>query len=332
MGEHEEKGVHLLARRVKHMDTHRRFRFGAMLFGAPSRQEWIDKVRKVEELGYTTLHLSDHLIDQFSPAVALMQAAEVSSSLRLGTCVYDNNFRYLAVLAKEVATLDQLSGGRVELGLGAGWQEIEYRHAGIPFEAAGVRVGRLEESVRILKGLFADGPVSFAGRYYTMDGLEGFPKPLQRPHPPFMMAGGSKRTLSLAAREADIITLNPRVLPDGNSVDMQDLSAEATAQKIGWIREAALERFNEIELSVLLLEVIRADGRQQAGSVPIASGSETLIPTGQSPQSIFVLAGSVDQLCEQVVMNRERFGISYVSVFEKDMEAFAPVVARLAGT
>jgi probable F420-dependent oxidoreductase len=312
------------------MNTKRPFRFGVALTGTSSRQAWIDKVRRAEELGYTSIHMPDHLIDQFSPSAALMLAAEVSPALRLNTCVYDNNFRHLAILAKEIATLDVLSGGRVELGLGAGWQEVEYRQAGIPFDPAGVRVGRYEEAVRLLKKLFADGPVTYAGRYYTLEGLESLPKPLQRPHPPFMLAGGSKRTLSIAGREADIVTINPRVLPDGNNVDMQSMTDEATSQKIEWIREAAGDRFDEIELAVVVLEVVRTDGKEQLGPVQ-ATGLSTLVAGDQPLRGIFVLAGSVDQLCEQVLANRERFGLSYISVIEKDMEAFAPVVERLAG-
>ena len=312
------------------MSKNHPFRFGVALSGASSRQEWIDKVRHAEDLGYSTVQLPDHLIDQFSPTVALMLAAEASSTLRLGTCVFDNNFRHLAILAKEVATLDVLSNGRVELGLGAGWQEVEYRQAGIPFDPAGIRVGRYEEAVRILKKLFADGPVTYAGRYYNLDGLESLPKPIQRPHPPFMLAGGSKRTLSIAGREANIVTINPKVLPDGNNVDMQDATAAATFQKIEWIREAAGERFDEIELSILVLEVVRTDKEDRSGSLQ-ATGIGALVAGDQPLQGIYVLAGSIDQLCEQVQANSERFGLSYVSVFEKDMEAFAPVVQRLAG-
>lgn len=313
------------------MSNFRPFRFGVALFSASSRQEWIDKVRRAEELGYTTIHLPDHLIDQLSPTVALMLAAEVSSSLRLGTCVFDNNFRHLALFAKEVATLDLLSEGRVELGLGAGWQEVEYRQAGIPFDAAGVRVGRYEEAITILKALFADGPVTYEGRYYTINGLESLPKPVQKPHPPFMLAGGSKRTLSIAGREADIITINPKVLADGNNVDMQDATVAATTQKINWIREAAGDRFDQIELAILVLEVVRTNENQDQSEPVLATGIGSLVSGDQPLQGIYVLAGSVDQLCEQVLLNRERFGFSYISVFEKDMEAFAPVVARLTG-
>ncbi len=306
------------------------FRFGVALTSAPSRQAWIDKVRHVEELGYSSVQMPDHLMDQFSPAVALMLAAEATSTLRLSTCVFDTNFRHLAILAKEVATLDVLTNGRVELGLGAGWQEIEYQQAGIPFDSAGVRVGRYEEAIHLLKKLFADGPVTYSGHYYNLAGLDSLPKPIQRPHPPFMLAGGSKRTLSIAGREADIVTINPKVLPDGNNIDMQDATSTGTHQKIAWIREAAGDRFDEIELAILVLGVVRTRGEDLSDSLQ-ATGVGALVAGDQPLQGIYVLAGSVDQLCEQVQANRERFGLSYISVFEKDMEAFAPVVERLTG-
>jgi probable F420-dependent oxidoreductase len=314
------------------MSKERSFRFGVTLLGASSRQEWIAKVRRVEELGYSSLDLPDHLGERFfPPLIALTLAAEASRTLRLGTKVLDNNFRHLALMAKEMATLDLFSGGRVEIGLGAGFLETESRQVGIPFDAPGVRVGRLEEAVRLLKSLYADGPVTFSGRYYTMNGFELFPKPLQRPHPPILLAGGSKRTLSLAAREADIVNLNPRVLPGGNSPDLQDASAEATAQKVALIREVAGERFAEIELATELFAVVRNDRVQESGVLNTENPVEARNNLGRPPQGPYVLAGSVDQICEQALANREQLGISYISVMEKDAEAFAPVVQRLRG-
>jgi probable F420-dependent oxidoreductase len=311
------------------MNKIRPFHFGVTLLGASSRQEWVSKVKRAEELGYTSLQMPDHLGKPFlPPLLTLMLAAEVSSTLRLGTKVLDNNFRHLVLQAQEIATLDLFSGGRIDIGLGAGYMEKEYWQAGIPFDPPGIRVGRLEESVRLLKALFGDRPVTSSGRYYNLNNYESFPKPLQRPHPPILLAGGGKRMLSIAAREADIISLNPRVRPDGNSLDMQDASAEATAQKIDWIRQAAGERFDQIALAVEVIEVVRTDGKQQPEPLTVMSPGEF----GNQPlQGMYVLVGSVDQICEQVLANRERFGISHVSVMEKNMEDFAPIVARLSG-
>lgn len=307
------------------------FRFGVTLFGATSRQAWIAKVHKVEDLGYAVLQVPDHLGNQFSPTLALLAAAEASPTLRLGTLVLDINYRHLALLAKEVATLDLLSEGRFELGLGAGWIARESQMTGIPFDPAGQRVGRLEEAVQALKGLFSDGSMTFAGRYYSLDGFEVLPKPLQRPHPPLLLSGGGKRMLSIAGRYADIITLNPPVAPDGNSIDMAEATADATAQQIAWVREAAGDRFAQIEIGNFVIGGVRTEREQLLDPRIAATFRSQTTGAQQSPQGIYTLVGSVDQICEQVLANRERFGMSYISVLEQDLETFAPVVARLAG-
>ena len=313
------------------MSTSHPFRFGVTLFGAASRNEWIAKVHKVEDLGYSVLQVPDHLGNQFSPILALMAAAEASRTLHLGTLVLDINYRHLALLAKEVATLDLLSEGRFELGLGAGWIARESQMAGIPFDPASQRVGRLEEAVQLLKGLFSDGPLTFTGRSYSLNGFEVFPKPFQHPHPPLLLSGGGKRMLSIAGCFANIITLNPPVAPDGNSIDMAEATAEATAQQIAWIREAAGDRFAQIELGNFVIGGVKTQ-REQRGDPRIAALFRSRT-TGelQSPQGIYTLVGSVDQICDQVLANRERFGISYISVLEQDLETFAPVVAQLSG-
>jgi probable F420-dependent oxidoreductase len=313
------------------MSTPHPFRFGVTVLGAASRHEWIAKVHKVEDLGYSVLQVPDHLGNQFSPTLALMAAAEASPTLRLGTLVLDINYRHLALLAKEVATLDLLSEGRFELGLGAGWIARESQMTGIPFDPAGRRVGRLEEAVQILKGLFSDGPLTFAGRFYSMNGFEVFPKPFQRPHLPLLLSGGGKRMLSIAAREADIITLNPRVAPDGNSIDMAEATAEATAQQIAWIREAAGDRFAQIEIGNFVLGGVRTEREQRLDPRIAAAFRSRTTGEQQSPQGIYTLVGSVEQICEQVLANREHFGISYLGILEQDLETFAPVVARLSG-
>ncbi|HLZ59285.1 MAG TPA: TIGR03621 family F420-dependent LLM class oxidoreductase [Ktedonosporobacter sp.] len=313
------------------MSTPHPFRFGVTLLGAASRQEWIAKVHKVEDLGYAVLQVPDHLGNQFSPTLALITAAEASRTLRLGTLVLDINYRHLALLAKEVATLDLLSEGRFEFGLGAGWIARESQMIGIPFDPAGQRVGRLEEAVQVLKGLFTDGPMTFAGRYYSMNGFEVFPKPFQHPHPPLLLSGGGKRMLSIAGRVADIITLNPPVALDGNSLDMAEATADATTQQIAWIREAAGDRFAQIEMGNFVIGGVKTEREQRLDPRIAAFFQSRTTGEQQAPQGIYTLVGSVDQICEQVLANRERFGISYISVLEQDLETFAPVVARLSG-
>src|SRR6266568_8001917 len=196
------------------MSKMRPFRFGVITESAPSREHWTTLVRRAEELGYATFLLADHYVNEFPPLVALMAAADATKTLRVGSFVFDNDFRHPALLAKEIATLDLLSGGRFELGIGAGWHRPEYEQTGLPFESAGVRISRLEEALRIIKGFLTEETVTFAGSHYTVTGLKAFPKPLQRPHPPIFIGGGGKRLLALAGREADIVGLHRKVNDD----------------------------------------------------------------------------------------------------------------------
>lgn len=314
------------------MNKQRPFRFGVSVHGNKSREEWVSAARRAEELGYSTLLMPDHLGEQLAPMPALMAAAEATRSLRVGSLVFDNDFRHPVMLAKEAATLDVLSGGRLELGLGAGWLKAEYEQAGLVFEKAGTRIEKLEEAIWIIKGLFADGPVNIAGHHYTITGLEGHPKPVQRPHPPLHIGGGGQRLLSLAAREADIIGLIPRARTDGKGPEMTDATPEALAQKIAWVRQAAGERFAEIELGILVAQVFTTEDREQAAQFIASTMAAGLnVSTAQILQAPYLLIGTVEQICEDLLQRRERYGISYINVFEVGMEALAPVVARLAG-
>src|SRR5215211_9239903 len=231
------------------MDKGRRpFRFGVIGEAITSRERLLDAPRRAEALGYSTLLLRDHFVaepfgDQLAPMVALTAAAGATRTLRVGTLVLDNDYRHPVLLAKEAATLDLLSGGRFELGLGAGWLREEYVSAGMPFDPAGVRVGRMEESLRLLKGLFSGESVTFAGEHYAVTGLESFPRPVQRPHPPLMIGAGSRRMLGIAGREADIVGILPKALPDGTiSDDLAERTPETLKRKVGWAREAAGDR------------------------------------------------------------------------------------------
>ncbi len=178
------------------MATQRPFRFGVIGVSARSREEWAEKARKAEALGFSTLLMWDHFNDQLAPLPALLAAADATTTLRLAPCVLSNDYRHPVVLAKEAATIDVLSGGRFELGLGAGWNRDEYQRAGLPFDPPAVRVQRLEESIQVIKGLFADAPLTFHGQHYTIAGLHGHPRPLQQPHPPLMIGGARRRMLA----------------------------------------------------------------------------------------------------------------------------------------
>jgi probable F420-dependent oxidoreductase len=233
------------------------------------------------------------------------------------------------VLARDAATIDVLSGGRFELGLGAGWLRAEYDQTGIPFDAPGTRVERLEEAVTIIKGLLAGERVTFAGRHYTITDLEGRPAPVQRPHPPLAIGGGGRRTLSLAAREASIVGLVLRARRDGGGLELADLSAAATREKLEWVRAGAGERFDSLELNALIQAVAVTDQRSAAVDQLASRFKTSRDVVLETP---YLLVGTVEEICETLRERRERYGISYLTVFERDMEAFAPVVARLAGT
>ncbi|HET8842204.1 MAG TPA: LLM class F420-dependent oxidoreductase [Ktedonobacteraceae bacterium] len=314
------------------MSKQRPFRFGVSVHGGKSRAEWIETARRTEELGYSTLLMPDHLGDQLSPMTALLAAADATSTLRVGSLVFDNDFRHPVMLAKEAATLDILSGGRLELGLGAGWMKPEYEKAGIPFERAGIRIEKMEEAIQIIKGLFADGPVNFSGQHYTISGLEGLPKPTQRPYPPLYIGGGGQRLLTVAGKEADIVGFIPRARADGKGQDLTDATPEALEQKIAWVREAAQERFENLELGILVAQVITTEDREQAAQFIATTMARGLnVDSDTILQAPYLLLGSVDQICEDLLARRERYGISYISVFEPGLEALAPVIARLAG-
>lgn len=308
----------------------RKFRFGIQASQASSKEDWAAKARKIEELGYSTLFIPDHFTDQLAPIPALMAAADATKDLRLGTLVLDNDYRHPLVLAKELATLDLLSGGRVEAGIGAGWMVSDYEQSGIVYEAPGVRITRLKEALKIIKGLFAEGEFSFSGQHYTITNHDGLPKPVQKPHPPLLVGGGGKRVLKLAAREADIVgvnfnlaegVVNPSVAATG--------SASATKEKIGWIREAAGDRFDDLELNVtVFVSVVTDDRKGMAERIAKAFGL-TAEETLDSPH---ILIGTVDQIVDELQQGREEFGFTYV-VFSGDaFDRMAPVVQRLAGT
>ena len=312
------------------MGKPRPFRFAVQEHRAPSARAWKDKARQVESLGYSALYLPDHFTDQLGPIAALMAAADATTTLRVGSLVFDNDYRHPVVLAKEAATLDLLSDGRFDLGLGAGWMASDYEQAGIPFDGPGTRIGRMEEALQIIRGLFAGGPFSFAGEHYRITNMEGSPLPVQKPHLPILLGGGGRRMLRLAAREADIVNVNFDLREGRVNRDLvRSGLAEATDEKLAWIRDAAGDRLDRIELSVTIFLANITDDRESI-AYAMAAG------LGAQPQDILdtphFLIGAVDELVDALQLRRARYGISFVIVPGEVAEQFAPVVARLAGT
>jgi probable F420-dependent oxidoreductase len=307
----------------------RPFRFGVAFRSATSHDDWVEQARKLEDLGYAILLATDHFetVD-ISSTIALMAAAEATSTLRVGSFVFNNDLRHPALLAKDAATLDFLSGGRFELGLGPGYLPEDYERSGIALDRPGVRIARMEESLHVLKGLFSDEPVTFSGKYYTIKNMQGLPKPIQKPYPPIYIGGGGKRVLSVAAREADIIGLTAVLKEGGTGFNMADIIEEATAQKIEWVRQAAGDRFTQLEINSFVFITQVTDQREMvAGHMASHFG----LSTEQVLASPHCLIGSIEQICEDLLYRRERYGISYITVLKDHIDAFAPVVARLTG-
>ena len=312
------------------------FRFGVICERMQSAEEWIAKARFAESAGYSTFLIRDHFIrepfgDQFAPMVALMAAASATKTLRVGNLVLDNDYRHPVVLAKEAATLDLLSRGRFELGIGAGWLKAEYEQAGMSFDAPGVRVNRLKEALHVLKGLFDDLPLTFSGSHYNISQLGNFPKPLQRPHPPILIGAGSKRMLELAAQEANIIGILPKALPDGTiSEEVAERLPATMEQKIAWVRQAAGERMSQLELNMVIAPVF-TERREERTEQLIRERGWRGVTVEQALEMPSIFVGSADQMAEAMWRRRELYGFSYYVVSDVQMEAFAPVVALLAG-
>lgn len=308
----------------------RPFRFGVMAAKAASRTEWIDTARTAEDLGYSTLLMPDHFGDQLAPIAALSTAAAVTEQLRVGTLVFANDYRHPAVLAKEMATLDLLSDGRLEVGVGAGWMTTDYAQTGIQHDRAGVRIDRMIEGIEVMRGLWGDEAFSFSGEHYTITEMTDGPPPVQPGGPPLVVGGGGKRVLSTAARLADIVGVNPNVGEGTVGPEaIASMSADATEEKLGWVRSAAGERFDDIEISILKFVTMVTDDRDTvAGKVGAGMGmdEETILA---SPHT---LIGSAAQLVDELREQRDRWQGSYVTVQSDALDTFAPVVAELAGT
>jgi probable F420-dependent oxidoreductase len=307
------------------------FRFGVSVWHTPSRAEWIAKARKIEDLGYSSLLVPDHLNERVAPMPALISAAEATKRIRVGTYVLNNDLRHPVVVAREAAAVDLFTDGRLQLGLGAGWNKAEYDQAGLTFDRGAIRVERLAEAVVIIQRLLAGEQVTFAGQHYRVSGHVIAPFPVQKPHPPILIGGNGPRMLTLAAEQADIVGLagmTPR--RGGTEMDVSRWKGSAVDESIALIRAAAgEERFARLELNALVQRVVVSDDRRGAAEdlTPVwpQLGAADILETP------YVLIGTVDQIVEDLCASRARWGISYYVVHEPYMDAFAPVVTRLAG-
>ncbi|HEV8488306.1 MAG TPA: TIGR03621 family F420-dependent LLM class oxidoreductase [Candidatus Limnocylindrales bacterium] len=312
----------------------RPFHFLADARAAVSGKEMAAKARRAEAVGFHALVVPDHLIDQLSPVPAMTAIAAATERLRVSAFVFNNDLRHPAVLAQDLATLDLLSDGRLDVAIGAGWNKPEYDAIGLRFDPTPVRQARLEEAVAVLKGCFGEGPFSLRGEHYAITDYDARPKPVQKPHPPFFIGGGGRRTLALAGREADIVGLAPRIGKD-RKVDARSLTFEATVEKIGWVREAAGGRFDRLEFNVYPSGwpiTVTGDLHGEAGRVIERLKERTGVELTEAEvlDSPHIFIGSVERLVEKLEGLRERLGISSFMVGEID--DMLPVVERLAGS
>jgi probable F420-dependent oxidoreductase len=312
----------------------RPFRFLAEAGAVTDGKALAETARRAEATGIDVLVVTDHLINQLAPIPAMATIAAATDRLRFGTFVLNNDLRHPAVLAQDLASLDVLSNGRLEIGIGAGWNAPEYRAIGLPFEAVGTRVARLAEAVAVLKGSFGRRPFSFDGAHYVITDLEARPKPAQQPHPPLFIGGGGRLLLTLAGREGDIVGLAPRILASGRA-DPRSITIAATEEKIGWVREAAGERFDQLELNTYpsISPIIVTDHARRAASrlaARLAARNRIDISANELLDSPHIFIGSVAQLVEKFLSLRERLGISSIMVGTPD--ELPAVVERLAGS
>ena len=316
------------------MAVTRPFRFLVDAREIATIRELTETARRAEAIGIDTLVVPDHLIGQLAPIPTMAAIAAVSDTLRVAAFVLNNDLRHPAVLAQDLASLDVLSEGRLDVAIGAGWNKPEYEAIGVDFDPTPVRQARLAESIAVLKGCFADGPFSYSGEHYTITDYDAQPKPVQRPHPPFLIGGGGRRTLTLAGREAQIVGLAPRILPNGAG-DPRSITFEGTREKIAWVREAAGDGFDELELNVypsmtgvsITDEPLR-EAREVAERLRERSGIEVTAEELLDSPQIFV--NTVDGFVEKLQRHRDELGIS--SIMVGVLGELDPVVERLAGT
>jgi len=304
------------------------FRFGVEMMEPFEGMTWGESARRLEALGYSTLFAPDHFDEGFGPITAMATAAAATTELTVATAVFAADFRHPAVLARELASIDVLSEGRLEVGLGAGYQVDDYRTSGIAMDPPKVRVDRLIEYVAVLRGLFAEGPFSFEGEHFQIDALDGTPHPFTPGGPPIFVAGGGPRMLRFAARHADIVGVNPSLPTSERRADSaHDGVASRIDEKFALVREAAGDRYDDLVFHGWLQATLVTDD-------PHAAATEIGAPRGLTADDVlaspFVLLGTVDEIVTRLRDRRDRWGYSYYTVQQPSAREFAPVLAALA--
>lgn len=311
------------------MSHPRRFRFATELHAAFPGMSWLDSAQEIEQLGYSTVFLPDHFDEGPGPIAALGAFAAVTSDLKVGVLVFDCDFRHPAVLARELATVDVIAEGRLEVGLGAGWKRLDYDRAGISMDRPGVRVSRLQEHATVLRGLWGEGPFSFAGDHYTITDLDGSPAPHTPGGPPLLVGGGAPRLLRWAGSAADIVGVNASIHSGEIDADAaQDAAPERIDEKVGWVREGAGDRFDDLEINAWLAAAELTEDPALPGVMAELFGTDE----ASFRASPLALVGAAGEVAEALHQRRERWGYSYHVIPGDKAHDFAPVVASLTGT
>lgn len=308
--------------------THPRdFRFGVEILEPFEGMTWMDSARRLEDLGYATLFVSDHFDEGYGPIAGMAAAAAATTTLHVASAVFAPDFRHPAELARELSSIDLISKGRLEVGIGAGYTVADYETTGITMDAPGIRVDRMIEYVAVLRGLFKNEPLTFEGTHYSIAGLQGVPRPFTPGGPPILIAGGGKRMLTFAAQYADIIGVNT-ILPssEARAASTRDGVPSSIDEKLGWIREAAGARFADIELHAWVAYAQVTNDSDRIISDLTDRFGAAAEEVRSSPK---VLVGGVGEIVERVHALRDRWGYSYFTIQQPAALEFADVVARL---
>jgi probable F420-dependent oxidoreductase len=299
------------------------------LTGADSRDAWIDKAKRAESLGYSVVTIVDHIGDQLAPMPALTAIAMSTTSIRVGPMVLANDWRNPLLVAREAATLDVLSNGRLELGIGAGWLTTDYEQLGIPYDRPGVRVERMMEALTLIRDLLGGERVNHSGPHYRITNATCFPRPVQKPRPPIVVGGGSRRLLTFAGQLADVVNVHTNLGAEHVVGDQSraDISTEAARRRFGWVREGAGSRVQQVELGLRIFASSVTD-RPEAAAAEL--GRRWQLSAAQLLESPYALVGSVDHIAEGLLKRRQEFGATYFTWNEPEMEKMAPIVGRLA--
>jgi probable F420-dependent oxidoreductase len=307
----------------------RPFRFGVQLSEPTTGGEWRDTARRIEDLGYSTVTMPDHFGGQLAPVPALQAILDATTTLRAGALVFDNDYRHPAILAKELATIDVLSDGRVEIGLGAGWMISDYEQLGLVHDRARVRIDRFVEGLAVIRGAMGPGPFSFEGAHYTITDYDGLPKPVQAPCPPILIGGGGPRVLAIAAQEADIVGVNGTLAAGVFGPDaFATMTRAAVEAKVAVVAEHGAHRLGDIELNIrTFFNSVTDDREADVDRLARAMGLEAAM-LDTSP---YALIGSTSKIVEDLCALRDTLGFSYIVVGAREIDSFAPVVAELVG-